>query len=181
MDHWVGCKGVGDKWLDHIMDPKTLKAPRHFGYQGARAVLPKSTAISPVNWSKAHRQRVFACRYITSERFLDSVFISLVGKIRPYAEQSTLKVENKPFLEPRGPCSSFHTRRSVHCESLFPPQPAGPRGGTNKSKQARSRRSREKGIWEKDVCSKFTQNREPRGGRVYLLTHLKNCFPGRTF
>lgn len=95
------------------MDPKTLETSRHFGYQGARTILPKSTAISPVSWSEAHTQMVFICRYIAFKMFLDSVFISLVGKIRRHSEQSasTLKVENKTFLEPKPPHSRFPTER----------------------------------------------------------------------
>ena len=118
-------------------DPQTLKAPRHSGCQGSRTILPKSTEISPLSWSD-HTQMVFTCSYLTLKRFSNSIFLSLVGKIRRLLEQSMapLKVENKPFLEPKPPRSSFSTQRSSHYVTEPLPAPARwPLGGArNESK-----------------------------------------------
>lgn len=187
-DRSVGCKGIRfqcahdrDKWLDHITDPKTLKAPRHFGYQGAGAAWLMSAAISPESWSEAHTQLVFAGRYSIFKRFSDSVFISLAGKSRQCSEQSmsALKVENKPFLEPRGPRSRFYTRRSVHCESLFPPQHAGPGGGRNTSKHGPDGPGK-RGFGKR----MFVQNLpkiENQGEEECTLHPFKKLFPRKDF
>lgn len=157
-------------------DPQTLQAPRRSGCRGARTILPKSTEVSPLSLSD-HTQMVFTCSYLTLKRFSKSIILSLAGKIRRLLEQSTapLKVENKPFPEPKPPRSSFSTQRSSHY--VVEPLPASARWPLG----AHSRCSRENGIWEKDVCSKSTKNREPRRGRGNLLTHLRSYFSGRTF
>lgn len=71
---------------------------------------PRAQPISPVSWSKAHTREPL------------------------FADTLHLKGGEQTISRAQRPRSSFNTQRSVHCESLFPLPPAGPRGGRNKSK-----------------------------------------------
>lgn len=154
------------------MDPQTLEASRQSGYQGAKTSCPRGLRLIH-RWSSLVDTSQFrgfqtAFSFLSQER--SDIFQN--GAWPPPRRRRT-----SPFWSWKLP-TAVSTLEIFTPRSEPPPSPTHRPGGQLMKASALVQGKR---IWEKDVCLKFTKNREPRSGRGNLSTHLKSHFPGRTF
>ena len=174
---------MADKWLNHVLGPTDPQGPQAFWLSRIQDHLAQKHRNKPFElvWPYTdglHLQLPYV------EEVFEQHFPFFGGK-----DQTSFRTEHGPLEGGKqaisgaqtSPLQFLHPEIITLCHRASSCPSTLAFGGSKKWKQAHSRYSRENGIWEKDVCSKSTKNREPRRGRGNLLTHLKSYFLGRTF